>query len=539
MRKGYDYIILGGGSAGCVLANRLSADPACSVLLVEAGPRDWDPLIRVPLMAGQFYRRSLHNWQYLTEPEPHLDNRRIEWPRGRVLGGSSAINGMVYTRGNRYDYDQWAQLGLRDWSYEKCLPYFPKFEDFEGGANDYHGAGGELPVTQPQTQHRFYDIFHQAALDSGVPYNPDFNGEQQEGVGRYHSSIGRGERWSTARAFIDPVRERRNLDIVTGASVLKVTLDGARATGVDLIANGLPAHIHADREVIVSCGAISSPTVLMHSGIGDADDLKAAGVGVKVASKNVGRNLQDHLNVRMQYAAKKEDALFGLRRFDRAGLAMARAILFKSGPATKFPLEGGAFIKSRPDVAAPDLQIHFTPGLSTANLRHPLQKKPANGIYEGYGFSANVCHLRPESRGSIKLKNSDPLDRPAIQANYLAAEGDRLAIREGFKRLRALFQQKAFDEIRGDEVLPGTTVKTDGDIDAYIRKNSGSIYHPVGTCRMGVDPESVVDEHLRVRGVDGLRVIDASVMPNLVSANTNAPTIMIAEKGADYIRRAS
>jgi choline dehydrogenase len=537
MKRGYDYIVLGGGSAGCVLANRLSADPACDVLLVEAGPRDWDPLIRVPLMAGQFYRHTLHNWCYLTEPEPHLNNRRIEWPRGRVLGGSSAINGMVYTRGNKYDYDQWAQLGLRDWSYENLLPFFRKFEDFRDGENAYHGTGGELPVTRPNTPHPFYDTFEQAGLQSGLKFNPDFNGEEQEGVGRYHSSIGDGERWSTARAFLDPVRDRRNLDIVTGASVLKVDIANGRAFGVDLIANGLRTNITASREVIVSCGTISSPTVLMHSGIGPQRDLRALGIDVKVDTKGVGQNLQDHANVRMQYSSKREDALFGLRRFDRAALALARAVLLRSGPATKFPLEAGAFLRSRPELAAPDLQMHFTPGISTANLRYPFRRLPA-GAYEGYGFSGNVCHLRPESRGHIKLKSADPLDRPAIHVNYLATEGDRLSMREGFKRLRGMFHQKAFDDIRGEEVWPGPKVKTDDDIDAFIRANAASIYHPVGTCRMGVDDDSVVDEQLRVRGVDGLRVIDASIMPNLISANTNAPTIMIAEKGADYILRA-
>ena len=537
MKAGYDYIILGGGSAGCVLANRLSADPACSVLLVEAGGRDWDPLIRVPLFAGIYYRTKIHNWAYLTEPEPHLDNRRIEWPRGRVLGGSSAINGMVYTRGNRFDYDQWAQLGLREWSYEKLLPYFRKFENFEDGENQWHGAGGELPVTRPQ-EWPLADRFIQAGQQMGLRQNPDFNGEDQEGVGRYHTSSGRGERWSTARAFLDPVRSRPNLDVVTGASVLRVMIGSGRAYGVELLAQGMKVEIAAAREVIVSCGAISSPTVLMHSGVGPADELRKLGISVQADSKGVGKNLQDHLNVRLEYKALKEDALYRFRRFDRAALGVAQAMLFKSGPAANFPLQSGAFLKSRPDVAAPDLQMHFLPGVSSGRIRGLFFKTPP-GLYEGWGMSCNICHLRPESRGEIALRSADPLERPAIFANYLASEADRIAIREGVKKTREIFAQAAFDEIRGEETVPGQAVQSDEEIDAFVRRAGASIYHPVGTCRMGVDPGSVVDEELRVRGVEGLRVIDASVMPNLVSANTNAPTIMIAERGAAFIRKAT
>ncbi len=537
MKTGYDYIILGGGSAGCVLANRLSADPSCSVLLVEAGPRDWDPLIRVPLFAGIYYRTKIHNWAYLTEPEPHLDNRRIEWPRGRVLGGSSAINGMIYTRGNRFDYDQWAQLGLREWSYEKLLPFFKKFENFEDGENEWHGADGELPVTRPAAWPLF-DNFIEAGQQMGLPFNPDFNGESQDGVGRYHTSSDNGGRWSTARAFIDPVRSRANLEIVTGASVLRVVVEKGKARGVDLLAQGMKCNVAAAREVIVSCGAISSPTVLMHSGIGPADELRALGIEVAADAPGVGKNLQDHLNVRLEFKSPKEDPLFALRRFDRAAIAVARALLFKTGPAASFPLQTGAFLRSRRDLAAPDLQMHFLPGVSSGRIRAPFLKTP-QGLYEGWGMSCNVCHLRPESRGRITLRNADPIERPMIFANYLSAESDRIAIREGVKKVREIFAQKAFDGLRGDETLPGHNVKTDADIDAFVRKSGASIYHPVGTCRMGVDPASVVDEELRVRGVEGLRVIDASVMPYLVSANTNAPTIMIAERGAAFIRAAA
>ncbi len=536
MKTGYDYVILGGGSAGCLLANRLSADPACSVLLVEAGSRDWDPLIRVPMMAGIYYRTKIHNWAYLTEPEPHLDNRRIEWPRGRVLGGSSAINGMVYTRGNRFDYDQWAQLGLREWSYERLLPYFKRFENFEDGANEFHGAGGELPVTTPKTPWPLFDTFFEAGQQMGLSFNGDFNGETQDGVGRYHTSSGGGERWSTSRAFLDPVRDRPNLDIVTSVTVLRVLITNGRARGVAILAQGMKCEVAAAREVIVSCGTISSPAVLMHSGIGPAEELSAQGIPVVLNSRNVGKNLQDHLNLRLEYTSHKEDPLFALRRIDKAALNILRALFFKSGPAASFPLQAGAFLRSRPDLAAPDLQFHFLPGVSSGRIRAPFLKVP-DGVYEGYGLSCNVCHLRPESRGEIRIVSNDPLERPAIKANYLSVEADRIAIREGVKRVRELFRQPAFADYRGDETVPGTQVQTDAEIDAFVRRTAGSIYHPVGTCRMGVDQESVVDEELRVRGIDGLRVVDASVMPNLVSANTNAPTIMIAERGAAFIQK--
>ncbi|MGE3245459.1 MAG: GMC family oxidoreductase [Beijerinckiaceae bacterium] len=538
MERGYDYIVAGAGSAGCVLANRLSADPAARVLLIEAGGRDWDPLIRVPLFAGIYYRTKVHNWAYLTEPEPHLDNRRIEWPRGKVLGGSSAINGMVYTRGNRYDYDNWAQLGLREWSYEKLLPFFKSFEDFEDGENDFHGAGGELPVTTPKTPWPLFDTFIDAGKQMGMPFNADFNGESQDGVGRYHTSSSGGERWSTARAFLDPARARPNLDIVTRASILRVIVENGRACGIEILAQGMKVEIAADREVIVACGTISSPTVLMHSGIGPATELRRLGIAVAADSPGVGKNLQDHLNLRLEYTSSQEDPLFGLRRWDRAALAIAQALIFKSGPAAAFPLQAGAFLRSREGLEAPDIQFHFLPGVSSGRIRGLFLKTPP-GIYEGWGLSCNVCHLRPESRGSITLRNADPLERPAIQANYLAAPADRIAIREGVKMCREIFAQAAFEHVRGRETVPGSVVQSDEEIDAFIRRTAGSIYHPVGTCRMGVDEASVVDEELRVRGVEGLRVVDASVMPALVSANTNAPTIMIAEKGASLIRKAA
>jgi choline dehydrogenase len=537
MAKGYDYIVVGGGSAGCVLANRLSADPAAQVLLVEAGARDWNPLIRVPLMAAWFMQHRFHNWAYTTEPEPGLGGRKIAWPRGRVLGGSSAINGMVYTRGNRGDYDHWAQLGLRDWSYDRVLPFFKRSENFCDGANDYHGAGGELPVTLPGTRLPLYDAFVEAGAQAGFRKNPDFNGEQQEGFGRYHFTIRNGERWSTARSFVDPARARPNLTVLTGAQLLRVVIENGRASGIEVKVGSEKRTIAASREIVLSCGAVTSPTALMLSGIGVADDLRTHGIKVQVDLPAVGKNLQDHLTVRVSHACEKPDALYDDRRIDRAVFNVLRNVLTKTGPASAFPLEGGAFLKSRPDVEEPDLQVHFFPGIPvTTGARIPFVK-PAPGVHDGYGFTGTICQLRPESRGDISLRSADPLAPPVIRANYLTAQADRDTIRAGARILRDVLRQKAFASMNSHEIAPGPNVNSDAEFDAYIAANAGTVYHPVGTCRMGGDPASVVDEQLRVRGVSGLRVSDASIMPALVSANTNAPTIMIAEKTADYILR--
>ena len=537
IKKGYDYLIVGGGSAGCVIANRLSANPAIEVLLVEAGQSDWNPLIRVPLMGGWFLSHKWHNWCYATEPEPNLAGRRIDWPRGRVLGGSSAINGMVYTRGNRQDYDQWAQLGLRDWSYDKVLPFFKRSENFADGGNEFHGSGGPLPVTRPATPHPLYDSFVEAGKQAGYPLNPDFNGQTQEGFGRYHFTIQNGERWSTARSFIDPARARPNLHVLTNAHLQRVTIESGRATGIEVKVGNEKRIITAAREVVLACGAVNSPTALMHSGIGPAEHLHAVGVKPLVDRAGVGKNLQDHLTIRVLHASRTKDLTYDLRRIDRAILNVARAVMTKSGPATAFPLEGGAFIRSRPELEAPDLQIHFFPGVPvTRGFRHPFQK-PLPGAYEGYGFCATICQLRPESRGDITLRNADPHAPPVIRANYLATRLDKETLRAGVRIARDVLKQKAFAPMGSTEVAPGAEVTDDAGIDQFVAKNAGTVFHPVGTCRMGIDPDSVVDEELRVRGVERLRVADASVMPLLISSNTNAPTIMIGEKAADMMLR--
>jgi len=534
MRTRYDFIIVGAGSAGCVLANRLSADPANRVLLLEAGPRDWNPVFRVPIMAGRLYMGRYCNWSYETEPEPRLDGRRIPWPRGRVLGGSSSINGMIYTRGNRLDYDGWAQAGLTGWSYDRVLPYFRKSEHSWRGEGEFHGADGPLPVGPATSANPLFNAFVQAGIEAGHAYNPDFNGPGQEGVGRYDYNIWRGQRWSAARAFLGPARRRPNLTIVTGAHLNRVRLETGRATGVSAQLGGRTVEFSAGREVILSCGAINSPMALMHSGVGDADRLRALGVEPLVDLKGVGRNLQDHLHVMVAHKSRAPDETWDNLRFDRAALGFLQAAVAGKGPFSRFPHEGGAFLKTDPAAAAPDVQIHFFAG-GAGGVRHPFARGAWSRFGAGYVFYGSVCQLRPESTGELTLRSADPREPPVIRANYLSSPTDRRVMREGVKLMREIFAQPALAALSEAERLPGPDVRTDAEIDAFIAASASTIFHPVGTCRMGVDGGSVVDEQLRVRGVAGLRVVDASVMPRIVSSNTHAPTVMIAERGADLI----
>ena len=529
MKQEFDFIVVGAGSAGCVLADRLSADPANRVLLIEAGPRDWNPVFRVPIMAGRLFSGRYGNWGYTTEPEPHLNGRRIAWPRGKVLGGSSSINGMIYTRGNRQDYDDWAQQGLRSWSYERVLPYFKRSESSWRGAGEFHGGDGPLPVGPPSSSHPLFEAFVEAGRQAGMPVNPDFNGADQEGVGRYDYNIRNGQRWSSARSFLDPARSRPNLTILTGAHLLRVILDKGRAVGVAVKRGGRTIELNAAREVILSCGVVNSPMALMHSGIGDADQLTALGIEVNLDRKAVGRNLQDHIQVATVNVSLTPDATYEHMRIDRAMLGFAQAALFGTGPFNYFPHESGAFLKTDPSAAVPDVQIHFI-AAGVSGLRLPFSKRAGGNVFVG-----SVCQVRPESVGELTLKSSDPLEPPMIRPNYLSTAADRRVLREGLKMMRDMFTKPAFDPHRGPEIAPGPEVRTDADLDAYIAATASTIFHAVGTCRMGVDEDSVVDESLRVRGVDGLRVIDASIMPTLVSANTHAATVMIAERGAELV----
>ena len=535
MSRRFDYIVVGGGSAGCVLANRLSARPDVRVLLVEAGPRDWNPVFRVPIMAGRLFLGRYCNWGFETEPEPHLMGRRIPWPRGRVLGGSSAINGMIYTRGNRLDYDGWAQAGLASWSYDRVLPLFRRSEKHYGGASEFHGADGELPVGPPTSKNPLFEAFVQAGRQAGYKANPDFNGADQEGVGRYDYNIWNGQRWSSARSFLDPARGRANLKIVTGAPLRRVLIENGRAVGVELAVSGKPARFQAEREVVLAAGAIGSPMALLHSGVGDPDRLAEHGIPLKAALPGVGRNLQDHCHVVTAYRSKTPDDVWDHLRLDRAAVGFARAALNGSGPFGSFPSQGGAFLKTDPAAAAPDVQIHFFAGSGGSGLRYPLAKKGPSRFGEGWVYYASVCQLRPESTGEIALRSADPAAAPVIRANYLAAETDRRVVREGFRMMRGILAQPAFDAHRGAEIAPGAELRTDAEIDAFIAANASTVFHPVGTCRMGLHEDAVVDEALRVRGVEGLRVADASIMPRLVSSNTHAPTVMIAERAAELM----
>jgi choline dehydrogenase len=530
----FDFIIVGAGSAGCVLAYRLSEDPRNSVLLLEAGGKDWNPLFRVPLMTGVLLRNRYANWFYETDPEPNLNGRRIFWPRGKVLGGSSSINGMVYTRGTALDYDCWAQMGMPEWSFDKVLPAFRKSEAYKGEMSEFHGDRGPMPISRPNTQNPLFDAFIAAGQQAGYPRNEDFNGPSQEGVGRYDFTTFKGERWSAARAFLKPAMARRNLTVLTGAHLLKVVVDGSRATGVDVQVGGAHQRLLAGREVILSCGAVNSPAALMHSGIGDADRLRDLGIPVVHDLKGVGLNLQDHLLARVEHVCLKPVTLYDTLRGDRAARALLQAMLLKTGPAASFPLEGGAFLKSAPSLSEPDLQSHFLPGLSTAALRLPFVRT-AKTSHQGHGFFANIYQLRPQSTGEITLRSADPLAAPVIRPNYLSAPEDVRVLREGVKILRSIFAQEAFDAYRGIELAPGPDVRTDGDIEAWLRRTADTVFHPVGSCRMGTDPLAVVDPHLRIHGLSGLRVADASIMPRMPSSNTHAPSMMVAERAAEFI----
>ena len=530
----YDYIIIGAGSAGSVLAARLSEDKDVKVLLLEAGGKNTSMLVRMPAGVGTLIKaKSKFNWGFWTEAEPHMDNRRLWWPRGRGLGGSSAINGMVYIRGHAGDYDQWRQMGLSGWSYADVLPYFKKAEGFVGGEDAYHGGDGPLHVGWGERgDHPLFAGVIEAGAQAGHAVTDDFNGADQEGFGRYQLTIKDGRRWSAAEGYLVPaMNERPNLTVVTGARTTRIRIENNRAVGVDFVVgkSGAVVTAYADREVLLSAGAVQSPQILQLSGIGDPDDLQAAGVKPAHALRGVGANLQDHLDVTLNWSCPQPITIYsqtkGLRQL---GVGL-QYLLTGKGPGRQNGLESGAFLKSRPDLDRPDLQIHFVLAIMKdhAKVATPMD-----------GFTMHVCQLRPESRGKIGLRSADPFDDPTILGNYLATEEDRRAVREGVRIARDVVAQPALDAYRGEELAPGFDVQSDSAIDAWIRATGETIYHPVGTCKMGTagDPLAVVDKDLKVMGLEGLRVVDASVMPTLIGGNTNAPTIMIAEKIADLLR---
>ena len=523
----FDYVVVGAGSAGCVLANRLSADGKHSVLLLEAGPKDSNIWIHVPLGYAKLFKEKSVNWMYQTEPEPGLNGRQVFQPRGKVLGGSSSINGLLYVRGQHEDYDRWRQRGNVGWGYEDVLPYFKKAENQQRGADEYHGVGGPLAVSDWRHEDPLSEAFVKASVEYGLPYNPDFNGASQEGAGFFQTTTVRGRRGSSAFSYLRPAKDRSNLRIETEALAQRLLFEGKRARAVEFKQNGQLRTARARKEILVSSGAYNSPQLLQLSGVGPADLLKSHGINVVLDAPGVGHDLQDHMQVRIVTRCSQPITLNDVVNSPlRKVMAGVRYAATRSGPLTIAAGTSAAFFKTDPRLATPDIQIHFIP-FSTDKMGEKL--------HDFSGFSASVCQMRPESRGTLQIKSADPAQPPAIRINYLATETDRRAYIDGLRILRKILAAPAMKAYVTDEAYPGAKVVSDEDLLAYCRSTGSTVYHPTSTCRMGQDQLAVVDERLRVRGIEGLRVVDASIMPDLMSGNTNAPVIMIAEKASDMI----
>jgi choline dehydrogenase len=523
----FDYVVVGAGSAGCVLANRLTADGKHSLLLLEAGPKDTNIWIHVPLGYAKLFKEKTVNWMYQTEPEPGLHGRQVFQPRGKVLGGSSSINGLLYVRGQHEDYDRWRQRGNLGWGYDDVLPYFRKAEHQTRGADDYHGTGGPLSVSDWRHADPLSEAFVKAAVETGIPFNPDFNGATQEGAGFFQTTTRRGRRASSAFCYLRPAKGRKNLSVETSALAQRIIFEGRRARAVEYRQNGTLRNARARKEVLISSGAYNSPQLLQLSGVGPAELLKRHGIDLVLDAPGVGNDLQDHMQVRIVMRCAKAITLNDIVNHPvRRTLAGLQYAAFRSGPLTIAAGTSGAFFKTNPRLATPDIQIHFIP-FSTDKMGEKL--------HAFSGFTASVCQLRPESRGSLKVRSADASAPPEIRINYLATETDRAAFIDGIRILRKILAAPALKSYCVNEVYPGSDKTSDEELLDFCRRTGSTVYHPTSTCRMGNDSLAVVDQRLRVRGIEGLRVVDASVMPDLISGNTNAPIIMIAEKASDMI----
>ena len=524
----FDYVVAGGGSAGCVVAGRLSEDPSTSVCLLEAGGAGDGWVVNTPAGIALMVPTKINNWAFETVPQPGLDGRRGFQPRGKALGGSSAINAMIYVRGHPWDYDHWASLGNRGWSYAEVLPYFKRSENNEEIQDEFHGVGGPLNVAGLRTDNPVPRLFIEAARQAQFRTADDFNGAEQEGVGLYQVTQKNGERLSAARAYIEPHRSRRNLTVITGAAATRILFEGRHATGVEYRRNGQITGARARSEVIVSCGALQSPQLLMLSGIGDATHLKQFGIGIVHHLPPVGRNLQDHVDFLFAYGSNSRD-LFGISLGGATRIAreVGRYRRDGRGMLTSNLAEAGGFLKTDPALPMPDIQLHFVVGRAIDHGR-------AMGL--GHGFSCHVCVLRPKSRGYVALQSADPAAPPLIDPKFFDDPADLEAMVKAFRLTRRILEAPALAPLRTRDLLTAG-VETDDQIRAVLRARADTVYHPVGTCRMGTDDQAVVDPALRVRGVEALRVVDASIMPTLIGGNTNAPTIMIAEKAVELIRK--
>jgi len=515
----YDYIIVGAGSAGCVLANRLTEDPHTCVLLLEAGGPDNKKEVHIPAAFAKLFK-SPCDWAYSTEPQENLNGRQLFWPRGKLLGGSSSMNAMIYIRGHRQDFDRWCESGNEGWSFDDVLPYFKAAEHQERGENEYHGTGGPLNIADLRLVNPLSHAFVEAGTELGFPSNKDFNGAEQEGFGIYQVTQKGGKRCSAAAAYLKPALRRSNLTVRTGAHVTRLLVEGKRVTGVEYILNGRAENVEASKEVILSGGAINSPQLLMLSGIGDAERLKQAGISTVLDLPGVGENLQDHLFVAVAYSCTQPVSLANAETLRN----LANYLLFKKGPLTSNVAEAGAFVKTDSSLPAPDLQFLFGPAYY---LNHGFTRP------EGHGFTIGPALIHPKSRGHIRLRSNDPFEAPSIQPRYLEDDADMQVLIDGVKIACELADTKAFSKYRGQAMCD---FQNDKEIADYIRNMVETVYHPVGTCKMGTDTMAVVDSHLLVHGMENLRVVDASIMPDIVGGNPNAAVIMIAEKAADMIR---